>query len=197
MPRKPAQPQDPIEPAEPVGGASPEVPPTVPPPVPAAAAPTEAIPAPAAPSFLERLRRNRMGTLTAALTVAVIAGLLLAILVPSTPQLYATVLLGLLLTAAVGFTVRYLAADRGLRAQGIAFLATALGVHVMAITGAIDGSGAGELLEIIGAEGPGFDDALLAALATPAVSAGGVLAGLVAAIVAGWGPHGTDEVRER
>ncbi|WP_062528708.1 hypothetical protein [Demequina rhizosphaerae] len=147
------------------------------------------------PSVLERVRTNRVGPLAAALTVALVVALLLAILVPSEPNLYASVLLGLLLTAAVGFTTRYLSREHGLLTQLTAFVATVIGVHIMAVTGSIDGvvsGGAGQLLELIGASGPGFDDALLAALATPAVTTGGILAGLVAAIIAGWGPRDRD-----
>ncbi|WP_062380434.1 hypothetical protein [Demequina pelophila] len=160
-------------------------------------APIEHSPAPASspvathvapsPSVLERVRENRMGALAAALFVALAVALLLAVLVPDEPNLFASVLLGLLLTAAVGFTVRVTSRSRGLLAQATAFVATVVGVHVLAVTGAIDGLGPAGLLERVGLSGPGYDDALLAALATPAVSAGGVLAGLVAAIVAGWG----------
>ncbi|WP_062384145.1 hypothetical protein [Demequina iriomotensis] len=144
------------------------------------------------PSFLERVRTNRTGSLAAALVVALAVALLLAILVPDAPNLYALTLLGALMTAAVGFTVRYLAHDHGLVDQGIAFVATLLGVHVMTVTGVFDGLGSGgvrQLLEAVGGSGPGFDDALLASLATPAVSTGGVLAGLVAAVIVGWGPR--------
>ncbi|WP_062298520.1 hypothetical protein [Demequina maris] len=165
-------------------------------PAPEAAPPA---PAPAAssvpPSVLERVRANRVGPLAAALTVAVVVALLLAILVPSEPNLYASVLLGLLLTAAVGFTTRYLSREHGLLTQLTAFVATVIGVHLMAVTGSIDGvasGGAGQLLELIGASGPGFDDALLTALATPAITTGGIIAGLVAAIIAGWGPRDRD-----
>ncbi|WP_296664731.1 hypothetical protein [Demequina sp.] len=161
-----------------------------------ASAPVQAA-APAAlpPSFLDRVRANRMGPLTAGLAVALLVALLLAVLVPERPNLYAYSVLALLLTAAVGFTVRYLTRSRGLWSQGTAFVATAIGIHVMSITGTLDGVGGGAaagLLSQIGLSGPGFDDALLGALATPAVSTGGVLCGLVAAIIVGWGkrePH--------
>ncbi|MDN4482705.1 hypothetical protein [Demequina lignilytica] len=191
MPRKPAQPVDPEDAAPLEAAADPavELPPTVPP---APPAPTEAIPAAGAPSVLERMRRNRMGSLVAALVVGIAVGLLLAVLVPSEPNLYAMVVLGALITAAVGFTVRYLSRSRAIGAQAVAFVGTVVGIHVMAVTGAVDGIGAGRLLDMIGLDGPGFDDALLAALATPAVSTGGVLAGLVAAIIAGWGPREDD-----
>lgn len=147
----------------------------------------------ARPSALDRVRDNRMGPLAAALGVSVVVALLLSVLVPGEPNLYAYVILGLLVTAAVGFTVRYLSRSHGLLTQVTAFVATALGLHIMGVTGAIDGVSPGGLLETIGLTGPGFDDALLAALATPAVSAGGILCGLVAAIIAGWGPRETGD----
>ncbi|WP_061962837.1 hypothetical protein [Demequina aurantiaca] len=136
-------------------------------------------------SFLESLRRNRMGVLTAALVVAFVLGLLLSVLVPNKPGAFAMIILGAFMAAAVGFTVRYLSEAKGLLTQIVAFVATGLGVHIMAITGAASGSVSA--LEQFGASGPGFNDALLIALATPAISAGGVLAGLVAAIIVGWG----------
>ncbi|WP_062524673.1 hypothetical protein [Demequina rhizosphaerae] len=175
--------------AEPAAPAAPAAEPAAP-----AAAPVASSTS-TSPSVLERVRTNRVGPLAAALTVALVVALLLAILVPSEPNLYASVLLGLLLTAAVGFTTRYLSREHGLLTQLTAFVATVIGVHIMAVTGSIDGvvsGGAGQLLELIGASGPGFDDALLAALATPAVTTGGILAGLVAAIIAGWGPRDRD-----
>lgn len=144
-----------------------------------------AVSQPAGTSFLESVRRNRMGALTAALVVALLLGLLLSVLVPSQPGALAMILLGALMTAAVGFTVRYLSVAQGLLTQVVAFVATVIGVHVMSVTGAASGSI--PLLEQLGG-GPSFDDALLLALATPAISAGGVLAGLVAAIIVGWGP---------
>ncbi|WP_062517682.1 hypothetical protein [Demequina gelatinilytica] len=169
---------------------------------PTAAAPTPEVvpaePAPAAssvpPSLLEKVRSNRTGPLAAGLGVAFAVALLLAVLVPNVPNLYALTVLGLMLTAAVGFTVRYLSHERDLKAQAVGFVATLLGIHIMGVTGTIDTTGGGldGLLGLIGAEAPGFDDALLGALATPAVSAGGVLCGLIAAIIVGWGPRERD-----
>lgn len=158
--------------------------------------PTSPTPVVAPPSVpvLERVRRNRMGALAAGLLVALVVGLLLSVLVPGGTNLLAYVLLGLLLTAAVGATVRYLSPDRGLAAQGTAFATTALGAHLMLITGAVNSTGSG-LLEDLGAQGPGFDDALLAALGAPIFSSGVLLCGLVAAVIAGWGAR--DEPGER
>lgn len=150
--------------------------------------PTSPTPVVAAPSVpvLERVRRNRMGALAAGLLVAIAVGLLLSVLVPGGTNLLAYVLLGLLLTAAVGATVRYLSPDRGLAAQATAFVSTALGAHLMLITGAVNSAGSG-ILEDLGAAGPGFDDALLVALGAPVFSSGVLLCGLIAAVIAGWG----------
>ncbi|MDN4471628.1 hypothetical protein [Demequina zhanjiangensis] len=145
-------------------------------------------------SVLDRLRRNRMGALAAGLVVAIAVGLLLSVLVPGEPNLLAYALLGLLLIAAVSATVRFLSPDRGLAAQGSAFFATAVGVHLMLVTGAVDSAGS-ELFELIGGSGVSFDDALLAALAVPMVSTGVLLSGVVAAVVAGWGPREAEEPR--
>jgi len=62
----------------------------------------------------------------------------------------------------------------------------------MAVTGTVNGIGFGNLPAMLKISGPGFDDALLAAFATPAVSMGTILAGLIAAIIAGWGPRNAD-----
>ncbi|WP_042216238.1 hypothetical protein [Demequina mangrovi] len=144
------------------------------------------------PSALERVRRNRTGPLAASLGVALAVALLLAVLVPGSPNLYASLVLGLLLTAAVGFTTRYLSHDRGLMAQGIAFLATLLGIHVMGVTGTLNGVGSSGIVAQIADIGPSFDDAFLAALASPPVSTGGLLCGLIAAIIVGWGARDRD-----
>ncbi|WP_084124306.1 hypothetical protein [Demequina sp. NBRC 110054] len=151
---------------------------------------------PGAPrSILDRWRQNRMGALAAGLIVAVAVGLLLSVLVPSDPNLLAYVLLGLLVTAAVGATVRYLSPERGLLDQAAAFVAAALGVHLMIVTGAVNSAGSGLLEDVLGVSGPGFDDALMAALGLPMVSTGVLLSGVVAAIIVGWGPRELDEPR--
>lgn len=158
-------------------------------------APAMPPPAPPSPSVLGRLRGNRMGAVLGALIVALVVGVLLSVLVPDSQLLLALVLLGLGEAAAVGFTVRYLSECRGLKTQLTAFVLTAIGVHVLATTGMINqqignlGDVAGPLGGGLGS-GFGWDDAVLVALATPAVSTGAVVCGLVAAIIAGWGPRG-------
>jgi len=143
-------------------------------------------------SFLDSLRVNRMGALTAALVVATVLALLLSVLVPRDPGALAMILLGTLMAAAVGFTVRYLSQGKGLLTQLTAFVATVLGVHIMATTGLASGSIPG--LDLLGVAGASFNQSLFVALATPALSAGGVLAGLIAAIIVGWGPKPEDRI---
>ncbi|WP_291377628.1 hypothetical protein [Demequina sp.] len=152
------------------------------------------------PSVLGRLRDNRMGAVLGGLIVALVVGALLSILVPDSQLLLALVLLGLGEAAAVGFTVRYLSDCRGLRTQISAFVLTAIGVHVLATTGYVNQQ-IGDIGGIVGGlgggvgSGLGWDDALLTALATPAASTGAVVCGLIAAIIAGWGPRGDGHAR--
>ncbi len=180
----------------PPSSATPE--PVQPPEVAATAAQptTEVAPVHPAPSVLERLRRNRMGAVLGGLVVAIAVALLLSVLVPDSNLLLALAVLGLAEAFAVGFTVRYLSDCRGLRHQVTAFVLATIGVHVLATTGMVNqkfddlsgilsgvftGSRGG------GGSGLGWDDAVMSALATPAVSTGAVVCGLVAAIIAGWG----------
>ncbi len=135
-------------------------------------------------SVLDGVRDNPVGPLFAGLLVALAVGLLLSVLVPDEPSALAMIILGVLVAASVGFTVRLLSSARGLRNQVDAFLAAVVGVHVMAITGTVGGDI--PVLSELGASGPGFNEALLIALATPAASAGTLLAGLTAAIIVGW-----------
>ena len=178
MPRTPATPQPEPEP-------QPVVVPTEP--VPTTEPTIVYVPA---PSYLDRVRENRMGALLAALLVGLLVGLLLSLLVPGDANVFALILLGALVLAAVGFTVRYLSDSRGfVAAQVPAFLGTVFGVHIMAVTGAVSGANFPNLGGLLHIDGPGFDEALLVALTTPAVSSGAIFAGLAAAIIAGWGPR--------
>ena len=159
------------------------------------------VPATHAPSVLERLRRNRMGAVLGGLVVAIAVALLLSVLVPDSNLLLALTLLGLAEAFAVGFTVRYLSDCRGLRHQVAAFALAAIGVHVLATTGMVNQK-FGDLSAILssaftgtrgaGGSGLGWDDAVMSALATPAVSTGAIVCGLVAAIIAGWGVRESD-----
>lgn len=165
----------------------------------AASQPAATTPPPAqpSPSVLGRLRSNRMGAVLGGLVVALVLGALLSVLVPDSQLLLALILLGLGEAAAVGFTVRYLSECRGLKTQITAFVLTGVGVHVLATTGVVNqqigniGDLAGPLGGVLG-PGLGWDDAVMTALAIPAVSTGAVVCGLIAAIIAGWGPRGEE-----
>ncbi len=156
---------------------------------------TVASPAPQTPSVLERLRRNRMGAVLGGLIVAVAVALLLSVLVPDSNLLLALGILGLAEAFAVGFTVRYLSDCRGVRHQITAFVLATAGVHILATTGMVNQK-LGDVSALLSGgfggsggagSGLGWDDALVGALATPAVSTGAVVCGLIAAIIAGWG----------
>lgn len=178
----------PVTPAATVAAATPAVP-----------VATVGVPAPQTPSVLERLRRNRMGAVLGGLIVALAVALLLSVLVPDTNLLLALGILGLAEAFAVGFTVRYLSGCRGLRHQITAFVLATAGVHVLATTGIVNQK-LGDVSALLsggfggsgGGSGLGWDDALVGAFATPAVSTGAVLCGLVAAIIAGWGVRDTE-----
>lgn len=155
---------------------------------------TEPVAAPAHPSILERLRRNRMGALTGGLVVALAVAMLLSILVPDQQLLLAFIILGIAEGVAVGAAVRFLSVERGLLTQVSAFVAAVIGTHVLGTTGMINQK-LGDLGGLLGGSftsGLGWDDALLAAFATPAISTGAVLTGLLAAIIAGWGTPSRD-----
>ena len=136
-------------------------------------------------SVLDGVRANRVGPPAVGLAVALGIGLLLSVLVPSDPNALALSILGVLLAAAVGFSMRYLSVLRNVARQFEALVLTAVGVHVMAITGAM--SVDIPMLSQFGVSGPGFNEAFLTALAIPPVSTGGLIAGIVAAIIVGWG----------
>ena len=137
-------------------------------------------------SIWDGVRANATGPAAVGLGVAIGIGLLLSVLVPSDPNVLALTILGALLAAAVGFTMRYLSVLRNVARQFEALVITVIGVHVMAVTGAL--SVELPFLSQLGMSGPGFNEALLGALAIPPVSTGGLIAGIVAAIIVGWGP---------
>jgi len=142
-----------------------------------------------------------MGAVLGGLIVAMVVALLLSVLVPDSNLLLALALLGLAEAFAVGFTVRYLSTCRGLRHQVTAFALATIGVHVLATTGIVNqklGDVSGLLSGVLGGSrggsglGLGWDDAVVGAFATPAISTGAIVCGLVAAIIAGWGVRDAD-----
>ena len=83
--------------------------------------------------------------------------------------------------------MRALSPERSTLDMIAAFVLTGVGVHVASVAGTI--ASAEGPWTMVGA-GIGLDDALLAALAMPAVSVGLVVSGLISAIVVGWGARG-------
>lgn len=136
-------------------------------------------------SVLDGVRANPMGPVTVGLGIAIGIGLLLSVLVPSEPNALAMTILGVLLAAAIGFSMRYLSAGPNVARQIEALVVTVIGVHIMSVTGALNIDL--PVLSQLGMSGPGFNETVLAALATPPVSTGGLIAGVVAAIIVGWG----------
>ncbi|WP_062069772.1 hypothetical protein [Demequina sediminicola] len=137
------------------------------------------------PSILDSVRSTAMGPFATALGVAVLVGLLLSFLVPADTGSLALIVLGALVASGVGVTVRYLTSARGWKTQLSAFVPAVIGVHLMGVVGTLTGTVL-PLARFTGVEMVSFDTALQTALATPPVSAGTLLAGLVAAIIAGW-----------
>lgn len=160
----------------------------------ATSTPTESAKPSESRSVLESLRHNQVGGLFSGLTIALAVGMLLSVLVPDEPNLLALTLLGLLMAAAVGFSVRATSLYRGVLSQAVALVTTVIGVHLMTVTGAVGG----DLPGLPGGVGGdiSFDDAAVVALATPAVAVGPVLAGLIAVIIVGWGAHPTRDIHE-
>ncbi|WP_084129294.1 hypothetical protein [Demequina sp. NBRC 110055] len=143
----------------------------------------------ASPSVLERVRRMPMAPAAVVLGLALVLGVLLSFLVPDDPDALALLVLGAAVAAATGFTARTLSRTADAWSLATSAVAAIFGVHVMAATGIVGGEN--EALSMIGAAAPSFNEALLAALATPPVSAGTLLAGAVAALIVGWGrPRG-------
>lgn len=134
-------------------------------------------------SFLDALRKNRVGALLAGLLVMVAAALILSAAVPEDLNTAIAILLILLLAVAVGFTVKVTSPKSdgpmmliagGLAAIGVPILFGAGGANIAAL----GGSGVG---------GPSFDQAILASLQDGYLTVGSALAAVVAIIVAVWG----------
>ncbi len=123
-------------------------------------------------SFLDALRRNRVGALLSGLIVMLVAALLLSAAVPNDLNIVIELLLLLLLGAAVGFSVRVTAPDQKAATLWTAAGLAALGTTIMFGTGTGQGSFGDNLLQSLGS---GFEY----------VAAG--LAAVIAIICAGWG----------
>lgn len=123
-------------------------------------------------SFLEVLRRNRVGNLVSGLIVMFAAALLLSAAVPSDLNIVIEILLILLLAAAVGFTVRVTSPDQRVGTLVTAGILAALGTPILFVTGSDPGS---------------FGAALLASFSSDYLQVAAALAAIVAVICAGWG----------
>ncbi len=123
-------------------------------------------------SFLDVLRRNRVGNLVVGLIVMFAAALLLSAAVPNDLNIVIEILLILLLAAAVGFAVRVTSPDQGVGTLVTAGILAAVGTPILFVTGSDPGS---------------FGAALLASFGSNYLQVAAALAAIVAVICAGWG----------
>ena len=123
-------------------------------------------------SFLDVLRRNRVGALVSGIVVMFAAALLLSAAVPDDLNIVIALLLILLLAAAVGFAVRVTAPDQGAWTLVTAAVLAGIGTPILLVTGSSTAS---------------FGDALLSSFASEYLSVAAALAAIVAVICAGWG----------
>ena len=123
-------------------------------------------------SFLDVLRRNRVGALVSGLVVMFAAALLLSAAVPDDLNVVIALLLVTLLAAAVGFSVRVTAPDQGAWTLVTAGVLAGIGTPIMIETGLSAAS---------------FGDALLGSFMSEYLFVAAALAAIIAVICAGWG----------
>jgi hypothetical protein len=123
-------------------------------------------------SFLDVLRRNRVGGLVAGLVVMFAAALILSAAVPDDLNVVIALLLVILLAAAIGFTVRVTSPNQGAGTLLAAGVLAGLGTTVMFGTGSSQES---------------FGDALLGSFYADYFYVAAALAAVIAVICAGWG----------
>lgn len=123
-------------------------------------------------SFLDVLRRNRVGNVLTGLIVMFAAALLLSAAVPSDLNIVIEILLIVLLAAAVGFAVRVTSPDQAGGTLLTAAVLAAVGTPILFVTGSDPGS---------------FGVALLASFGSGFLQVAAALAAIVAVICAGWG----------
>ncbi len=123
-------------------------------------------------SFLDVLRRNRVGNVLTGLIVMFAAALLLSAAVPSDLNIVIEILLIVLLAAAVGFAVRVTSPDQAGGTLLTAAVLAAVGTPILFVTGSDPGS---------------FGAALLASFGSGFLQVAAALAAIVAVICAGWG----------
>ncbi len=123
-------------------------------------------------SFLDVLRRNRVGGLLSGLIVMLAAALILSAAVPDDLNVVIALLLITLLAAAIGFAVRVTSANQGAGTLLVAGTLAGLGTPIMFGTGSSEAS---------------FGDALLGSMYEGFFFVAAALAAVISVICAGWG----------
>lgn len=123
-------------------------------------------------SFLDVLRRNRVGGLLSGLIVMLAVAMILSAAVPNDLNVVIALLLTFLLATAVGFVVRVTSANQGAGTLVTAAVLAGLGTPIMFATGASQSS---------------FGDALLESLYSEYLFVAAALGAIIAVIWAGWG----------
>ena len=136
-------------------------------------------------SFLDALRRNRVGALLSGLVVMIAAALVLSAAVPSDLNTAIAVLLIVLLAAAVGFAIKVSSPAPDAPTLLAAGALAAIGVPLM--FGAGGAVAAASAPAAVGASAPSFDQLVLASLQGGYLTVGSAIAAVVAIVVAGWG----------
>ncbi len=123
-------------------------------------------------SFLDPLRKNRVGALLSGVIVMIAVALVLSAAVPDDLNSLIALFLILVLAVAVGFTVKVTSANQDAPAMLIAGGVAAIGVPVIFDAGT---------------PGMALDDSILMSLSDNYLTVGSAFAAIVAIIVAGWG----------
>jgi uncharacterized membrane protein len=123
-------------------------------------------------SFLDPLRKNRVGALLSGVIVMIAVALVLSAAVPDDLNSLIALFLILVLAVAVGFTVKVTSANQDAPAMFIAGGVAAIGVPVIFDAGT---------------PGMALDDSILMSLSDNYLTVGSAFAAIVAIIVAGWG----------
>ena len=123
-------------------------------------------------SFLDPLRKNRVGALLSGVIVMIAVALVLSAAVPDDLNSLIALFLILVLAVAVGFTVKVTSANQDAPTMLIAGGLAAIGVPVIFDAGT---------------PGMALDDSILMSLSDNYLTVGSAFAAIVAIIVAGWG----------
>jgi hypothetical protein len=123
-------------------------------------------------SFLDPIRKNRVGALISGIVVTIVVALILSAAVPDDLNSLIALFLILVLAVAVGFTIKVTSANQDAPAMLIAGGLAAIGVPVIFDAGT---------------PGMALDDSILMSLSDNYLTVGSAFAAIVAIIVAGWG----------